>query len=232
MGLFYYICTMAEKRNTITAVVQHFLKVKLKEPGLHRLEEVLGVALWGLREISLDNGGHLQTTTVLNMSATKTIQMPAGFIDWNAIGIIAGGSLQFISKSEELISLHTAPYPFKTGVKTPELTYSGILNSSDKFFVVDWDSKLIKFSSAVTTAQVYLDYITDGLGATGNTFVHPYIQNYLLKYLEKELLPNANSGAELYHAEAVARARNSDLMDVVGMINLFKETNPKLYGGI
>lgn len=222
---------MADKRNTITAVVLHFMKTKLKEPGLHRFEETLAHALWGLREISLDNGGHLQATKILTMNSFKSIEMPIGYVDWVSIGVLSGNTIQFISKSEGQISLHSKPYLADINAKPAELSFSGVLNSTDKFFVVDEAFKQIKFSSAVNTGKAYLDYISDGFNADQETEVHPYMQDYVIKYLTHEMIPSSVSGPELYHAEAKVRARNSGL-DEETTLAIFRDTIPYIYGGI
>lgn len=221
---------MSEKRDTITAIVIHFLRVKLKETGLHRFEEVLAQALWGLSEIQLDTGGRQEVTKILTMNAMKAVDMPVGYIDWTSVGLIVGGKIQLITKADSFISLYEKPYKTDINAVPKELAFSQQLNNCEKFFVEDWNNKQIKFTSAVPTGKVYLGYFTDGFNPDAETVVHPYVKDYILKYLVHEMLPSSASGPELYSAEMKVRARNSGL-DEESVLQIFRDTNPFMYGG-
>lgn len=74
--------------------------------------------------------------------------------------------------------------PYNTDLIAGAGSYEGGLPNRG-FFNVEgkYPNFRVRFGSELSTRdQIYLKYVTDGLRPCGNTFVHPYIVDYLRKY--------------------------------------------------
>lgn len=205
----------------------------------------LSWALWGLRELKLDSFNDVKTV-LLPVTDRKTVTLPPGFVDWAKVGVQRGQYVVTLAVNDDLNTLpRTTSSEVVTGLLSQNLpnglnfaNYSGGVfsnygGSSFPSLTDGLPSKghfkvhntgtcmelLIDYDFAFD--KVYLEYITDGFDPCGETILHPYYIDYILKYIEAKYEENNNPNRtessiyrkweDVHWAEKKARSRKNDL---------------------
>lgn len=209
----------------------------------HMLMRYIKWALRGYIEVSLDD--HQEPITMhIDMDDKRTIVIPDDYVDWAKVAIQIDGKLKTIGVNGNLIQqsnedecrnpiLETDINRMPTGIDFDNYggyyflnydgsnvySYGGGLNH-DNYFKVNEKLRLIEFSSNVNKTRVYLEYISNGVDPSGNTVVHPYMADYVRKYIhyEVEMVSSKKTEAsisrrfnDMKNARVILRARYNDL---------------------
>lgn len=227
----------------ISAIVDQFLiDNDLTE---HWFQKALSWALYGLRELHLDTWQDVKTA-LLDVTDRKTVTLPADFVDWVKVGVRHGQYVVTLAVNDALNELpRTSDSPSVAGLLSQNLpnglgmdAYTGYIfanygGSSFPSFGEGLPSKgyfkvhnngnctelLMDYDYRFT--QVYVEYITTGFDPCGETVLHPYYVDYVLKYIEYKYEDKNNKSAtessiyrkeqDLYWAEKKVRMRKNDL---------------------
>lgn len=210
-------------------------------------------AIRGLRELSLDTWNDVKTV-LLDVSDQKTVLLPDDFVDWSYVGIQIGQYRVAIGVNDELNTLNRRPdSPSVAGLPTQHMpngidfdaynynfnNYAGggfwcrglvtkgffkvFDNGQCKQLLIDYDYPIKK---------VYVNYITDGFNPCEETIIHPYLYDYLVKYMEHKYEEKNNPKAtessidrkarDVFWAEKRIRARKNNL-DPQTLLNITRQ---------
>lgn len=212
----------------------------------HYFDKALKWGIRALEEIRLDVAGDVKTK-LLTVTDRKTVVLPDDYADYVKVGVPRGQYVITMGVNDDLrvdardagrtdtvaglLSQHLpngtdmTPYGgyyffnyggsslYGVGMGLPSKGYFKFHdNGTCKELLLDYDYKF---------TQIYLEYITNGFDPCGETHVHPYLKDYVLKFIEfeweKRNNPKANEssiqrkGRDLFHAERNVRARRNTL---------------------
>lgn len=212
----------------------------------HMFNKALAWAIRGLEEIKLDSWQDVKTC-LLTVTARKTVVLPPDFVDWVKVGMPVGQYCVTLGVNDALRSDARDPNRGDTvrGLLSQHLpngmsfgnyggyyffnyrgaSISGVgggLPSKGYFKLNDNGTcKELLLDYDYGYSQVYVEYITNGFDPCGESVVHPYLKDYLLKYMdfkyEDKNNPKANEssiyrkGRDVYFAEVKVRARFNPL---------------------
>lgn len=213
-------------------------------------------AIRGLREVRLDTWQDV-VTELLPVTETNTVLLPSGFVDWVKIGCQYGQYVKTLSVNAELNMMErTESDQIVAGLPEQHLpngtrveNYTGYSfsnynggsiyglgggfitkghfkvhdNGQCKKLLMDYDYPL---------QEVYVEYITDGFNPCAETIIHPYLYDYLVKYMdfkyEEKNNPKATEasiyrkGRDVADAERRIRSRRNNL-DPTTLLNLTRQ---------
>lgn len=240
--------------NKLASIVDQFIIENSLGNGWFNL--CLAYACRGLREVKLDMAQDVKTA-LLDVTDRKTAVLPDSFVDWTKVAVRRGQYFITLGINAELNELpRTTSSPSVTGLLSQHLpnglefsAYGGFsffnfnggsfdsfgsgLPSKGYFKVVDRGScKELLIDYDYGFKQVYLEYITDGFDPCSETVVHPYLYDYVLKYIEMKFEKKNNPKAtafsiseaekDVFWAEKRIRARRNNL-DPQTLINLSRQ---------
>jgi hypothetical protein len=213
-------------------------------------------AIRGLRESKLDTWNDI-STRVLDVNDRGSVVLPNDFVDWAVVSAYSNGRLQTLGINNEISTLpknHTAaasptaptqfaethqPQYHESGYYLTNFhngaifSYGLALSSQGRFRVHDTGTcKELLMDLPGRVNEIYLEYITDGFDPCGETYIHPYLYDYLMKYMdlkyEEKNNPKATEASifrkseDLFYAEKRVRARRNNL-DPQTLINLARQ---------
>lgn len=199
-------------------------------------------AMRGLREISLDTFQQAQSDH-FPITNTNTVVLPGGFVDFVVISGYHNGRCDTWCVNSDLDIL-----PRALGPTAPQDGYSEVgywlygcnifsygkpRYKRDNFKVKDIGGvKILTMDISTRVPEIYLEWVGDGLNLCGESIIHPYLYDWLTKYMEHKYEEKNNPKAtessifrkseDLFYAEKRLRARTSDL-DPQSLINLARE---------
>lgn len=161
-----------------------------------RVHYYLHLALEGYREFSFDYSAELKAVEI-PLKSWKQIDFPCDMVDWVRVAFKCGDLLKvltqdtYIPKTFDKVNcvpqenkpinmahpIAAGDIPFYVWERNDVALYYGqnIGYNYLGYFDVDWKQRVINFKELVTGYEkVYLEYISDGLEATGMTVVNPY----------------------------------------------------------
>lgn len=235
-----------KKFYTLLAVAYGVAK-DLRE-GNENIEYYLHLAIEGYREFQFDQSCEVKAVEI-EMKAWKQIDLPCNAVDWVRVAFKCGDSLKiltqdtYIPKTFDKVgctpqenkpcpSIAEVPY---IGEMVPFNVYGGYGWDVAKYygmpldynylgyFDVDWTNRVINFKQTVTGFEkVYLEYISDGLEASGLTVINPYAWTLLkdwVKWQRKENNDRVSAGdkaraKELYNQSVMNFMTRITHMDV------------------
>lgn len=240
-----------EKYYRVAAIVDQFLiNNDLTE---HWFNKALSWALWGLRELSLDTMQEVKTC-LLTVTDRKTVTLPRDFVDWVKVGVRKGQYCVTMGVNSDLTGLQrTGDDDRVRGLLSQNLPNGLDVNSYGGYYFFNYggkmllglgggfrtkgDFKVVKRDGCTELLldydygypDVYLEYISDGIDPCGETILHPYTADYVLKYIElwyeKKNNPKATESSidrlsrDVFEAEMKIRGRTNDL-DPKTLINI------------
>lgn len=201
-------------------------------------------AIRGLREIRLDTWQDA-TTKLLPVTDKGTVILPSDFVDWAIVSAYHNGRIETIGINSDLDALPRAKGPtaspdyaevgyylsnFSNGAI---FSYGFALSTKGRFRVVDHGTcKVLTIDYPGRFPEIYLEYITDGFNPCGETIIHPYLYDYLIKYMDSKYEEKNNPKAteasifrksqDVFFAEKRVRARTNNL-DPQTLINLARQ---------
>jgi hypothetical protein len=212
----------------------------------HWFNKFLAWAIRGLEEIKLDVWQDVKTC-LLPVTDRKTVVLPSDFVDWVKVGAPRGQYVVTMGVNDALrtdarqanrsdlvnglmsqnlpngldFTNYGGYYFFNYGGASI-VSLGGGLPSKGYFKLVDHGTcKELLLDYDYGCQEVYIEYITNGFDPCGETVVHAYLKDYLIKYtefkFEEKNNPKANEssifrkGQAVYFAERVVRARFNPL---------------------
>lgn len=212
-------------------------------------QRLLSFALWGYAQIKMD-ADYQPITELFNVSPVNTVQLPASCIDIVKIGIPDGQYVRTMSICPELSTQERTPnnpqfsqtfppgflpngtditsygglYSFSNFGGRALFSVGGNLPSTGNYKIVKRDDghKEVLLDAGFNCHKIYIEYISFGINPNGCTVCHPYVADFVLKYIhheyEKFLRPPQRSesaiertGRDLWHSEIVTKARLSQI---------------------
>lgn len=205
----------------------------------------LSWAIRGLRELNFDSWADVKTI-LLDVSDRKTVVLPTDFVAWSKIGLKHGQYALNLSENNDLAITNREAneqfirglpkYGLPTGVDFSNYSnmsyanYNGMtLNAYGTGFMTKGSFKVndngqckeLLLDYDYPMKQIYLEYITDGFCPIGVTIIHPYVYDYLIKYIDAKWEDKANPNAtessilrrnrEVADAERKVRARGNNV---------------------
>ena len=201
----------------------------------HFFKRFLAFGCWTLSELKLDQANDV-CTELLPISDVNTVTMPSNAIDWTKIGIPWGQYVKPLSINGDLSKIdRTIGNPQFTYAVSPGWLPSGttIAPSGGGFEFLNYGGnsiyaigggvpneghftmvqrkdgvKEILLDGPLNGAtHLYVEYIGLGLNPCGETIVHPYLKDYVLKGILLKYEENINP----YRTEASIARRQRDL---------------------
>lgn len=231
---------------SLAAVVDNFMIANDLPNGY--FNKSLLWAINGLREISLDTFV-TPKTELFTVTDRNTIVLPPGFVGWSIVSL-PGDRVQTLGVNENISSLPRATGVVPTGTQMPGsyaevgyylsnfsngaiFSWGMALSTAGAFKVVDNGMvKELKLDLPKRYDQLYVEYTTDGINPCGETIIHPYLYDYLTKYMENEYEDKNNPKAteaskyrkseDLYFSIKRLRARTNNLSPQT-LINLARQ---------
>lgn len=228
----------------VSAIVDEFLDDNdLTE---HWFNKSLRWAIRAIEEIKMDVWQDVKTC-VLKISPTRTVILPDGFVDWVKVGVPYGQYCITLGVNDDLRVDHRdvnrneitrglfsqnipngidfnnyGGYYFFNYNGASVWGIGGGLPSKGFFKVHDKGScKELLIDYSFAGDSIYLEYITSGFDPCGETVVHPYMKDYVLKFMEHMFESKNNpkatessifrKGQDLHWAERKVRARFNPL---------------------
>jgi hypothetical protein len=231
----------------------------------HWFNKSLKWAIRGLEEIKMDVWQDVKTC-LFDVTAVRTVILPPDFVDWVKVGIPYGQYCITMGVNDDLRSDNRSlnrndlvrgmlSQNMPNGIDFTDyggyyfFNYNGAsvwgigggLPSKGYFKLHDkgaFKELLLDYSHA--PQKVYVEYITNGFDPCGETVVHPYMKDYLIKFMdfkfEEKNNPKATEssirrkGTDLYFAEVKVRARFNDLTpkDLINISRKNTRLTPKI----
>jgi len=170
------------------------------------------IVIEGFTELSL---WHLNSIEVvyLRMSAAKTVDLPADFVDHLRIGIPINGKLQVLTNHDKMLF----PRTFEdgkdvgntdegTGITALYLTdhfsngqfvggLYGVGGSDQAYYRIDRERRTIIFSGSIPRAEIVLEYLSSGVKLTGTTIIPREAVPALRAYALWQMIENDNKAS-------------------------------------
>lgn len=198
---------------TIRYIVMSVLN-RLQDYTMKNYMRLTQIAIEGFsEEFALFHIGNSLEVVYLHMSAAKTVNLPADFIDYTKIGVPINGKLQVLTKHDNLL----LPRVFDdTGIavgNTDAGDEEGISNAiffSDHFkngqfvgglfglpggidqayYRVDMENRQIIFSGSTPRSEIVLEYIGTGLKPDGSSLIPREVVAPLRAYILWQMVEN------------------------------------------
>jgi len=236
---------------TIRYVVMSVLN-RLGDYTMKNYKRLIQIAIEGFTELSL---WHLSNIEVvyLHMSAAKTVDLPADFVDYNKIGFPINGKLSVITRHDQIL----LPRVFDdtqvpVGNTTEGSDEEGISNClffSDHFrngmfvgglfglpggidqayYRIDRENRQIVFSGSTPRSEIVLEYISSGVKTDGSTLIPreavPALRAYVLYYMvENDLTGMITGRAQIKTAFAEIERRKREYEEQVCALRSFQNS--------
>lgn len=198
------------KYNKLSSIVDQVIT----DLGLtqHYYAKLLSWAIWGLRELKLDQANEVITIRK-TLSDVRTVTMPGNYVDWVKIAIPVGQYLKTLSVNAELSKeertlgnpslsenwpLDFLPnginfgeyggYIFSNYEGNSLFSVGGGIASQGMFTVADRGDGCteILFDNPMTANECVIEYISNGINPCGETIVHDYLANYVREFILHE----------------------------------------------
>jgi hypothetical protein len=210
---------------TLSAVVEMCLADA--QETQHRYQQFLRWAIWQYREFNFDTSQQIKGAK-LSMNDVKAIELPLDFVDWvRVVGIVDGkATVLDVNMDIPLVSSVATKGNYDAiysrDIKDFFHNYgqfqrNGVQPWTSKgHFRMDKDNNQILFSSTVTTGEIYLEYIGDGIEPGRDTIVNPYIMESLRQYVHFQRIRFSKTAnqydkeqakREFVEAKSLARSR-------------------------
>lgn len=200
-------------------------------------------AIRGLRELSLDSFQDAKTA-LLDVTDRNSVVLPPGFVDWAVVSsygsrpitLAVNGDISLIPPFEEIMDAQRATreqgYYLANFEGGRIFSYGAGSYTRGNFKVHDNGDCKMLLMDCPRYSRIYLEYITDGFDPCGETIIHPYIYDYLMKYMESQYEDKNNpkatesskyrKGEDLFYAEKRVRARRNNL-DPQTLLNMTRQ---------
>jgi hypothetical protein len=192
---------------TIRYIVASTLN-RLGDYTLKNYKRMAQVCIEGFsEEMSLFHIGNSLEVVYLHMSAAKTVQLPADFVDYTKIGVPVNGKLRVLTNHNQLLLPRTFDDTGEAVGNTDSGDSEGISNClfysdhfrggqfvgglyglpggiDDAYYRVDMERRMIVFSGTVPRSEIVLEYISTGLKIDGGSLIPREcvapLRNYIL----------------------------------------------------
>lgn len=199
-------------------------------------------AMRGLREISLDTFQQAQSDH-FPITGTKTVVLPAGFVDFIIISGYHNGRCDTwcVNSDLDILPRSLGPTASQDGFSEvgywlhgcDVFSYGKPRYSRDSFKVHDTGGvKILTMDVSTRVPEIYLEWVGDGINLCSETIIHPYLYDWLTKYMEYQYEEKSNKLATLssidrklemlHYAEKRLRSRTSNL-DPETLISLARQ---------
>jgi hypothetical protein len=194
-----------DQHNKISAIVDHVLFKKTLPEAWYQW--FLEQAMWKYRELKLDVHQEVKAK-LYEVTDRKTVILDPSFVDWVAVGAKVGQYYVLMGVNDKLTLLPRSnnSSDYVQGLLSQNLpnglnanSYTGYNFSNGSFFIGGgfYTKGSFRYHDAGTYKELILDYdypythvyiesITDGIEPCGETIVHPYFADYILKGAEFE----------------------------------------------
>jgi hypothetical protein len=212
----------------------------------HYFQKALSWALWGLRELHMDTWNDVKTI-LLTITDRKTVVLPVDFVDWVKVAVKRGQYAITLGVNSELTELprEANSNDVVAGLLSQHLPNGLDFNAYGGYYFYNYNGssfasygyglpskgafKLTNNGNCqellldydIRATQIYLEYITTGFDPCQETVIHPYIADYILKYIEYKYEDKSNPNRtessiyrrseDLFFAEKKVRGRSNDL---------------------
>lgn len=239
---------IGQKYLKLAAVVDTFLVADADLPIPQYFQKYLTAAKWYLMVLKTAHAQDVKTV-LLEISDTLTASMPSDYVQWICVAEKWGqyirtlginGELSLSERDSNLAWIYSGP-PDQLPNGTDVTAYGGFelanygggslfsigggLPSKGFFRIKTCEdgSKEMMFDIGVcASSQIYLEYISYGFNACGETILNPFeaeaVRKFLNHHFEKTRKDGGKTeaailrtGRELNHAEAVVKASRNDL---------------------
>jgi hypothetical protein len=236
------------KYYTLDSVIREALAAR--HLSIHHYVDFL---VWGLqcyRSLHFDVLQEVKSVR-LDMNGTRTVTLPPDFVDYVKVGFEQNGKIVLAGVNNNISNIvpdsgakksKSSPFSlFRTvanihGENTGGF-YGHVPTDKNEFKVIR-EKGVMQFTPDVARAQVYLEYISDGMYPSEQTLVHPYAANAVQQYIfwqQKEAdrsqgrLEKDRSRSEYFHALHTLKMQNLDLSvtDIARAINRNKQQSIK-----
>lgn len=193
---------------TVDSIVKDVL-IDLGEETEHLYLKFLHWGLKAAKENAYDCSKEIKTVR-LTMSPAKTVDLPLDYINYVKVGIVVGDKLKTFLVNDNLEKRTDVD---ECGNALPRETSSSLNSLSNHSFFghgylfsnyngygngiwgyggscgnighcsIDREHDQIQFSSEVTTTDICLEYITNGIDMTGETTVHQFAEDMIRLYI-------------------------------------------------
>lgn len=176
---------------------------RLRDYSMRNYMYFAQLVIEGYTELSL---WHLDTIEVvyLRMSAAKTVDLPADYVDYTKIGIPIGGKLRVLTNKERVLFPRTFADGAEVGNTDADSAEDGSLFFVDHFrngqfvaglygmpggldnayYRVDREERKIVFSGSIPRKEVVLEYLSSGIKLSGQTSIPreavPALRTYVM----------------------------------------------------
>ena len=200
-------------------------------------------AIRGLRELSLDTFQDAKTA-LLDVSDRNSVVLPSGFVDWVTISsygnrpvtLATNTDIPLVPPFEEIVDAQRATSEYGYYLANFDggqiFSYGMGKYSRGNFRVHDNGDCKMLLMDCPRFSRIYLEFITDGFDPCGETIIHPYMYDYLMKYMEHKYEeknnPKANESSifrkseDVFYAEKRIRARRNNL-DPQTLLNMTRQ---------
>ncbi len=189
---------------TINSIVDNAL-IDIGENTEHMYSQFLHWGLEALRDYSFDTSREIKTIS-LPMNPNKTVELPLDYVDYSKVGIVIGDRIKTFVVNNKIELRHDVdecgnPKPKETSTSLNSLDldfrggywfnnflgrtrfgYGGTCFTAG-YCRVDNQRGQIVFSSEVSTTEVYLEYITNGMNPSGESTVNEYAAKVIKLYI-------------------------------------------------
>lgn len=206
---------------SINEIVKNAL-IDLGEDTEHLYQRCLHWGFEGLKDWNFDAAKEFKTVK-LEMSPSKTINLPLDYVDYCKIGTVIGDKVFTFLMNPNIEVLHDVDdcgdvleKPTENNIYSFSSYYFGYngyygfnhnLYGGNRYDIgtcrIDRHRNQIVFSSEVDRTEVYLEYITNGLNPTGESLVNPYAAKVLKLYI----LWSRKENSDKYSGSIKERAR-------------------------
>lgn len=240
---------LAQKYLKLASICDTFLTIDVDLSVSHYFQKYLTAAKWYLMTLKTAHAQDVKTV-LLEISDTLTATAPSDYVNWCVVSENFGQYIRTLGVNGDLSladrSLGNPEWvyggpPDQLPNGTDLTAYGGyeLANYGGRslwsvggglpakgFFRIrkcEDGSREFMFDVGVcASSQIYLEYISYGFNACGETICNPYeaeaVRKFLNHHFEKTRKDGGKSesaifrtGQELYHAEAIVRASRSDL---------------------
>ena len=167
---------------------------------------------WGIRGVKKFNFDIVSSFKAVQIPVTETgtINLPADFVDYVVIGVIASGRVVTLTRNREMNmttnvndcgqailtergnNTRQIPgvfedagwyfYNYRNGQNLGQIFgYGGI--REDQGYQIDKEAGIIQFTNNMVGSDIYLEYASDGLTYTGDTLVHVHSEEALIQWI-------------------------------------------------
>jgi len=176
---------------TIRYIVMSILN-RMGDYSLKKYKRLVQICLEGYGELSLWHINNLEVV-YLRMSAAKTVDLPADFVDYTKIGIPINGKLKVLTQHNQIL----LPREFEDGTPVGNTDADDTVDAAslvffsdhfrggqyvgglfgmpggvdDAYYRIDMENRQIVFSGTVYRSEIVLEYISTGVKTSGSSLI-------------------------------------------------------------